>query len=192
LKKFKDNIKQLSKLREDEKKKPHFSFLDNRWEMNDRAELFKDDNDSLTSESEHSDNGSFSVTTESWKRSLTTRRLEARQDRKKLEANLVNTFNNIAAKTTQLIAIKDIKAEVDMLLSIMKEQLKVISAFAQSIPDSVQRRELQKMVRSGQNQVLKLNKMKKQSDDIFEAVYTPNFTKFFSNIRSSSWTTSWT
>lgn len=177
MKKFNKNVKQLSKLRSYRKKKLHFSYLDNKFE----TDPSEDDNDSSTSESEDSDTGSISVKSELWKMMRETRRLEVRQDRKKAEADLVNTFNNISAETTQLMAIKDIKVEAEMVLSILSGQLRVIEDFAesikhsQSIPQTAHTRLLLKMVEDGKKQRSRLEKMRDQSTEIFESVYRPRF-----------------
>lgn len=177
MKKFNKNIKQLSKLRSYRKKKLHFSYLDNKFE----TDPSEDDNDSSTSESEDSDTGSISVKSEFWKMKQETRRLEVRQDRKKAEADLVNTFNNISAETTQLMAINDIKVEAEMVLSILSGQLRVIEDFAesikhsQSIPQTAHTRLLLKMVEDGKKQQYRLEKMRHQSTEIFESVYRPPF-----------------
>jgi hypothetical protein len=102
------------------------------------------------------------------------RRLKERNANKMREKELVDSFSNIAADTTHLMAIKDIKVEVDMVVPILKSQLRVIREFAAAIPEDMKGtayiKSLWRMLERGEKKLPWLNAMSEESYALETAV----------------------
>jgi hypothetical protein len=175
MKKFHANVLKLSKLRgAKDKRKPRFTYN----HFDDTSEYSTAESgitDVSSYESSNSGNSSRASTyrttsTASYRYRLRRHQRKARKDPQKISTKLLNSFNNIAQETTQLIEIKDIKDELGMLMEVLSAQQQAIEAFSTSTSKFVQKDVLPRTIAVGREQIQKLKQMSEQSEDIFKAV----------------------
>jgi hypothetical protein len=105
-------------------------------------------------------------------------KMERKKANQALEKKISASFNRISNETTNLIKVKDIKVEIDMVVSILKSQQEVIKKFGAAIPTELTGTEytesLKALLDTGEKKLSILNEMSEKSLAVERAVSTSN------------------
>lgn len=179
MRKFHANVLKLTKLRATTAKKRN----------RNRYNVFDDTSEYSSSESGLADYSSYessdsvvssrlgstrypTSSSASFRYRLRRHRRRVRKDPQKTSTRLLNSFNNIAQETTQLIEIKDVRDELGMLIEVLSAQQAAIETFSALTEKFVKKDVLPRTVAVGREQLQRLKQMSEQSEDIFKAVCT--------------------
>lgn len=178
MRKFHANVLKLTKLRaaNTEKSRYRYNHFDDTSEYSSAESGLEDASSYESGDSVNSSRPASSACTTSSGASaryrLKRHRRRVRKDPQKISTRLLNSFNNIAQETTQLIEIKDVRDELGMLIEVLSAQQAAIETFSALTERFVKKDVLQRTVAVGREQLQRLKQMSEQSDDIFKAVCT--------------------
>jgi len=121
-----------------------------------------------------------------YKREL--RKMKYQDINKEWGARLSESFSDISKETAQLIVIKDVKEEIEMVAAILKSQLGVmesfLGAFSPKIKSTAYTQVLKEMLKGGKMKLSRLRDMSERSEAIETAAQNPRFNKFLCRANS--------